>query len=116
MARPKPIRVFRERVRDDDLSGMLNLGPKSAAWLRDAGIRSVSDLRTAGPIEACRRIQESGQPVSLLMAYAIEGALTGCHWSKIPVESREWLRVEFAATFRTTIQTRPSRHPNQACD
>lgn len=84
---------------------MLNLGPKSAAWLRDAGIRSVSDLRAAGPIEACRRIQSTGQPISLLMAYAIEGALTGCHWSKIPAESREWLRVEFADLRKSTRRT-----------
>lgn len=46
-------------------------------------------------IEVCRRLRASGVPVSVVMTYALEGALGGCKWNEIPGESRQWLRAEF---------------------
>jgi hypothetical protein len=37
-----------------------------------------------------------------VMAYALEGALAGCHWQRIPAETRQWLRTEFAKMKRET--------------
>ena len=53
-------------------------------------------VRNLGPIEVCRRLRAGGHPVSVVMAYALEGALTGCHWQDIPWETKQFLRVEFA--------------------
>lgn len=96
--KPAPIRPYRDSVarRGRGLPAQfLNVGPKSAAWLADAGIHSLDDVRRLGPVESCRRMRARGHEVSVVMAYALEGALAGCHWNAIPAETREVLRVEF---------------------
>jgi hypothetical protein len=89
---------FREPAKraPHSLAAELNLGPKSAAWLAAAGIRSRDDVARLGVIETCRRVRAAGQPVSVLLAYALEGALAGCHWNAIPWETKLGLRAEFA--------------------
>lgn len=100
------LRPFREpataadAAREAGVGGLLNLGPKSSAWLAAAGIRTVAEVRALGPVGVCRRVIESGRPVSVLLAYAIEGGLAGCHWNAIPVETKQSLRVEFGAMKR----------------
>jgi hypothetical protein len=97
MGRIKPIRVFRERAsRRRETGALLNLGPKSSAWLADIGISTREQLAALGPIETCRRLRAAGHAVSVLMAYALEGALTHTHWNEIPPETKQWLRAEFA--------------------
>lgn len=86
----------RERIR-----AALNLGPKSSGWLVHAGIESIEEVRKLGPIEVCRRLRACGHPVSVVVAYALEGALSGCPWNAIPWETREALRVEFAQMKRS---------------
>lgn len=99
MGRIKPIKVFRDpppRGRAGEIAAMLNLGPKTAAWLDAAGIHTRAQVAKLGPIGVCRRLLESGRPVSVLMAYAVEGGLSGTHWNALPAETKQWLRVEFA--------------------
>ena len=76
---------------------LLNLGPKTSAWLAEAGLDSLEKVRRLGPIEVSRRIRLRGHPVSVLFAYALEGALAGCHWNAIPRETKQTLRTAFAA-------------------
>lgn len=57
-----------------------NIGPKSAAWLRQVGLRTEEDLRAAGSVEAFMRVKRAGFRPSLNLLYALEGALQGCHW------------------------------------
>jgi DNA transformation protein len=96
--RIEPIRPFREPPSADrDLRSLLNLGPKSSAWLADAGIRTIEQVRELGPVGVCRRLFEHGRPVAVLLAYAIEGGLSGTHWNAIPWETKQALRAEFAA-------------------
>lgn len=75
---------------------MLNLGPKSAAWLGDAGITTRAEIERLGTIEVCRRVIRAGHPANVVLAYAIEGALMGCHWNALPWEFKRHLRIEFA--------------------
>lgn len=110
--RPEPIRPFRTghttpSGTTTELGALLNLGPKSTAWLYAAGIRSRADLEKAGPIEACRRIRDAGQPVSVLLAYALEGALMGCHWNALPHDFKQHLRLEFAKLKREPRSSAP---------
>jgi len=95
--KPAPIRPFREKLdRHRSLSAELNLGPKSSAWLIESGISSLQQVRDLGPIEVCRRLRAAGRPVSLVMAYALEGAVMGCHWNALPWETKQFLKAEFA--------------------
>ena len=63
------------------LAALKNLGEKTAQWLLDAGVHSKSELAKLGAIEVCRRMLQAGHPVSVVAAYAIEGALTDTHWN-----------------------------------
>jgi hypothetical protein len=70
-----------------------NIGPKSAAWLRQVGLRTEEDLRAIGALEAFMRVKRAGFKPSLNLLYALEGALLGCHWQEVPAERRSELLV-----------------------
>ena len=70
-----------------------NIGPKSAAWLRQVGLRTEEDLRAIGALEAFMRVKRAGFKPSLNLLYALEGALMDCHWQDVPAERRSELLV-----------------------
>lgn len=70
-----------------------NIGPKSAAWLRQVGLRTEEDLRAIGALEAFMRVKRAGFKPSLNLLYALEGALMGCHWQEVPTERRSELLI-----------------------
>jgi len=74
---------------------MRNIGPKSAAWLRQVGLRTPEDLAEAGPVDAFMRVKRAGFKPSLNLLYALEGALRDCHWQEVP-ETRRAQLVEAA--------------------
>ncbi len=76
---------------------LLNLGPKSAKMLQDAGIQSVEELRKLGAVEAYLVIKQHEIPVSLNMLYAMHGALINTHWNKLDKAIREALIMEVDA-------------------
>ena len=67
-------------MRIEDMTG---LGPKSAEMLARAGIGTAEDLRRAGSIQAFVAVKRTGQPVSLNLLWALEGAITGRPWKEI---------------------------------
>lgn len=99
MGRTRPIRI-RPATTRPGVEGLLNLGPESSAWLADVGVTTREQLSRLGPLGACRRLLEAGRPVSLLLAYAIEGALTGRHWAQLDPATREILRTGLASVRR----------------
>ena len=56
-----------------------NIGPKSAAWLRQVGLRSLEDIAAVGAVGAFLKIKRAGFKPSLNLLYSLEGALIGCH-------------------------------------
>jgi DNA transformation protein len=68
-----------------------NIGPKSAAWLRQVGLRTREDLEAIGAVEAYMRVRRAGFKPSLNLLYALEGALLDCHWQQIPDTRRSEL-------------------------
>jgi DNA transformation protein and related proteins len=93
----------RERFRPADAAPrLLNLGPKTTAWLQDAGLHTRDDLARVGAIEACRRMRLAGHPVSLLAAYAIEAGLMNAHWTALPFEFKQQLVIDYRKMERTT--------------
>jgi hypothetical protein len=76
---------------------LLNVGPKSTAWLRQVGIRTEDALREAGAVGAFVKVKRAGFRPSLNLLYALEGALTGCHWQQIAPERRQQMLAELEA-------------------
>jgi DNA transformation protein and related proteins len=70
---------------------MLNVGPKSAAWLRQVGVRTQAELESLGSVATFMKVKRAGFRPSLNLLYALEGALLGCHWQQLPDARRSEL-------------------------
>jgi hypothetical protein len=109
-----------------------NIGPKSMAWLRQTGVRTLVDLQAVGSLAAFVRIKRAGFRPSLNLLYALEGAILGCHWQEIPDARRaelvqlaeaevallpqpKWKRMP-AATPVTTTQMESSERADSGDD
>ena len=86
-------------MKDDNspITSLLNLGPKSAEWIEATGITSVGELRKLGAVETYWRVKKVGFNVSLNLLYALEGAITNTHWSKLSHDQRSRLLIEVDA-------------------
>ena len=82
---------------DQDTGKLRNVGGKSAAWLRQVGIRTREDLESVGAIAAFIKVKKAGFKPSLNLLYALAGALEDCHWQQLGSERREQLQAELAA-------------------
>ena len=84
-----------------------NVGPKSAAWLRQVGVRTQEDLVRLGAVEAFMKVKRAGFRPSLNLLYALEGALVDCHWADLPDERKSALLLAAeAAETANPIKTR----------
>ena len=88
---------------------MRNIGPKSAAWLRQVGLRTLEDVAAIGTVEAFMRVKRAGFKPGLNLLYAIEGALLDCHWQEVPEERRQELIL--AADAATALLPPPRNRP-----
>jgi len=90
-----------------------NIGPKSAAWLRQVGLRSREDLEALGPVDAFMRVKRAGFKPSLNLLYALEGALRDCHWQEVPESRRTDLvtAAEAAIALLPPPRGRPAAGP-----
>jgi DNA transformation protein len=75
-------------------SALLNLGPKSDMMLASIGIRTHAELRACGAVNALIRLKQSGQPASLNLLWAMEGALSNRHWRDVAKDDRLRLLTE----------------------
>jgi hypothetical protein len=91
-----------------DTAGKIrNVGPKSAAWLRQVGVRTQEDLVRLGAVEAFMKVKRAGFRPSLNLLYALEGALADCHWADLPEERKAALLAGAeAAEAANPIKTR----------
>lgn len=92
---------------DSGAPKLRNIGPKSAAWLRQVGLHTPQDLAEAGPVEAFMRVRRAGFKPSLNLLYALEGALLDCHWQEVPEPRRQQLAQEVEAA---TAELPPPRY------
>ena len=76
----------------NELEGMRNLGPVSAARLRAVGIASSEDLKRAGAIEAYIRLKRAFPAIRETALYALHGAVTGVRWYTLSDEIKAALR------------------------
>jgi TfoX-like protein len=88
-------------------SKIRNVGPKSAAWLRQVGVRTTEDLTRVGPVEAFLKVKRAGFRPSLNLLYAMAGAMADCHWAELPEERKQALLSALeAAESANPIRTR----------
>ena len=77
----------------DDLTTLQNIGPASARQLREVDIADAAALQALGAVAAYRRLKHAfPRQVSLNMLYALEGALRGCPWNRLPPGVRDSLK------------------------
>jgi DNA transformation protein len=88
-----------------------NIGPKSMAWLRQTGVRSLDDLKGVGALAAFVRVKRAGFKPSLNLLYALEGAIMDCHWQEIPDARRSELITAAEAAVALLPQPKGRRMP-----
>jgi hypothetical protein len=89
-----------------------NVGPKSAAWLRQVGVRSNEDVRRLGAVEVYLRVRRAGFKSTLNLLYALGGAEDDCHWQDLSEERRRALVMAVEAAELADprlVQRRPGR-------
>ena len=92
---------------------MRNIGPKSAAWLRQVGLRSLGEIAAIGTVEAFMKVRRAGFKPSLNLLYALEGAVLDCHWQEVPDARRTELvsAAEAAIALLPPPRGRPAAGP-----
>lgn len=88
-----------------------NIGPKSMAWLRQTGVRTLDDLKSVGALAAFVRVKRAGFRPSLNLLYALEGAILDCHWQDIPDGRRAELIAEAEVAVALLPQPKGRRMP-----
>lgn len=88
-----------------------NIGPKSMAWLRQTGVRTLDDLKAVGSLAAYVRVKRAGFKPSLNLLYALEGAILDCHWQEIPSERRSVLVLQADEAVALLPQPKGKRMP-----
>ena len=87
---------------DRPVEDLLNIGPKTAALLRAAGVADEKMLRKVGPVATYRRLKhENPRSVNIICLYALYGALTETHWNSLPDEVIDRLRSAAGAKEET---------------
>lgn len=89
------------------LKHLKNLGPVSVQKLMNGGIETEEQLRSLGAVEAYLRVKQSQTGISLNLLYALHGALTDRHWSRIGAEDRAALLLEVDARQALSVDDQP---------
>ena len=76
-----------------ELTSLPNIGPKLENQLQEAGIETISDLRSVGSREAWLRILCQDPSACLMRLSALEGALQGVRWQKLDEATKQDLRA-----------------------
>jgi len=77
-----------------DLADLPNIGPKTAALLKEVGIDNVEALRSAGAVGAYRRLKfRFPRQVSLNALWALHGALAGVPWRSLDPDEKRRLKA-----------------------
>ena len=85
------------------MSRIKNIGPKSESWLNDIGIFTVDDVEAIGVVEVYKRLKLSRPNISLVMLYALQGAVMDMHWQEIPDDVREDLIAQAKAALEEDV-------------
>ncbi len=76
----------------EPIENLRNLGPTSAAWLREAGISTISELSRLGPVAAYRLVKSKQPKASLYLLWALSAGLLDLDWREL--SDQEKLRLD----------------------
>lgn len=76
------------------LPDLPNLGPRSVAMLEAIGILTHAELAAFGAIDAYIALKMAGQPATLNLLWALEGALTDRDWRQVARDDKLRLLTE----------------------
>jgi len=79
---------------DAPIESLLNLGPKSGQWLREAGITTIAELERLGPVVAYRLVKQHQPKASLNLLWALAAGLKKQDWRELSKITQERLRKE----------------------
>lgn len=77
-----------------EIDSVKNIGPRSAEWLRCAGIATLADLKRRGAPAAFLAVKQAGYRPSLNLLWALAGALQSKHWMALTVAEKSELADE----------------------
>ena len=77
---------------DTPVEELINIGPKSALWLREIGIESYADLEKAGPVLTYKILQHRFKGINILMLYALYATTLDRHWNALTPDEKEMLK------------------------
>jgi DNA transformation protein len=79
---------------DAPIESLLNLGPKSGQWMREAGITTIAELQRLGPVVAYRLVKQRQPKACLNLLWALVAGLKGQDWRKLTEATKKRLRKE----------------------
>jgi DNA transformation protein and related proteins len=88
---------YSENSLSQPIDNLLNLGPTSATWLRETGIRTISDLERLGPVAAYKLVKQRQPQASLNLLWALEAGLMGKDWRELSDADKKRLKGEVEA-------------------
>ncbi len=80
----------------EPIENLRNLGPTSAAWLREVGIGTIAELARLGPAVAYRLVKQRESKASLNLLWALAAGVKDMDWRELSEEEKEKLRCAVA--------------------
>lgn len=80
----------------EPIENLRNLGPTSAAWLREVSIGTIDQLQRFGPVAAFHRVKQQQPSASLNLLWAMAAGLAGKDWRELTPVEMEQLKQELA--------------------
>lgn len=82
---------------DRPIGSLRNIGPRSAAWLIEAGFATEADLGRTGPVVAYAKVKGCHpRAVNLNLLWSLQAALLDIDWTELPTDLKDRLRNELA--------------------
>jgi hypothetical protein len=78
----------------EPVENLRNLGPTSAAWLHEAGIHTIAELRRLSPAAVFRIVKQQQPKASLNLLWALVAGLADVDWRELTDEQKQSLRKE----------------------
>ena len=94
-----------------------NVGPKSAAWSRQVGVKTAEDLYRVGPVDTFLKDKRAGFRPSLNLLNSLAGAIDECHWTDLSAERKGGLILELEeAESDNPIKTRWEKQADRSAE
>jgi hypothetical protein len=76
----------------EPIDNLRNLGPASAAWLREVGITTIAELERLGPALAYRLVKQKQPKSNLNLLWAMAAGLSDRDWRQLTEDEKERLK------------------------